>query len=80
MDSNSPKLYNIEVYNSIGSKVYSVKAVNKNTSINVSGWNSGIYIVNVLSGNRSFNTVIVKWVMNHCHLVTLSLHPFVTFP
>ena len=61
MENNTMKSYNIEVYNSFGSKVYSVEAMNKNTSINVSGWNSGIYVVNLLSGSRSFNRkVIVK--------------------
>ena len=61
MENNAIKSYNIEVYNSFGSKVYSVKAVNNNTSINVSGWKSGIYVVKIISGSRSFNRkVIVK--------------------
>ena len=59
MENNTMKSYNIEVYNSFGSKVYSVEAMNKNTSINVSRWNSGIYIVKVLSGNNNYNSKVI---------------------
>ena len=59
MDSNSPKLYTIEVYNSFGSQIYSVKTANNNTMINVSGWNSGIYVVNVLSENNTYSKKVL---------------------
>ncbi|NQU35756.1 MAG: T9SS type A sorting domain-containing protein [Bacteroidetes bacterium] len=59
LENSTQQSYNIEVYNSVGSKVYSVKVINKNTTIDVSGWNSGIYVVKVFNGKWSFNRKII---------------------
>ena len=59
MENYTMESYNIEVYNSFGLKVYLAKAINKNTIINVSGWDSGIYIVKVRCREVNYSRKVV---------------------
>ena len=58
-----PKLENnskVEVYNILGARVYSTVLSNLNTSINVSQWNSGVYLVRVSSDEGTITKRFVK--------------------
>ncbi len=49
----------LEIYNSTSARVYSSKTNNKSTVIDISDWNSGIYIVKVIIGNENYNRKVV---------------------
>ncbi len=59
LENCTQQSYNIEVYNSVGSSVFSSKVLNKNTTIDVSNWNNGIYVVKVLSGKNNYSRKVV---------------------
>ncbi len=56
---NHNKPYNIEIYNSTGTKVFTTNTATKITSIDVSEWISGVYVVKIVSGNDCFSRKIV---------------------
>ncbi len=56
---NHNKPYNIEIYNSTGTKVFTTNTATKITSIDVSEWISGVYVVKVASGSSCVSKKIV---------------------
>ncbi|WP_250434471.1 T9SS type A sorting domain-containing protein [Hanstruepera flava] len=50
----------VEVYNILGARVYSTVLNKLNTSINVSQWNNGVYLVRVSSDSGTFTKRFVK--------------------
>ncbi len=57
---NSDKDAKIEVYNILGSRVYQGAINTQNTSINVSQWNSGVYLVRVSNSEETISKRFVK--------------------
>ncbi len=56
---NHNKTYNIEIYNSTGTKVFTTNTATKITSIDVSEWISGVYVVKVASGSSCVSKKVV---------------------
>ncbi len=56
---NHNKPYNIEIYNSTGTKVFTTNTATKITSIDVSEWISGVYVVKVASGSSCVSKKVV---------------------
>jgi len=50
----------IEVYNMLGAKMLTTKFYDQNANVDVSGWNTGIYLVKVTSGNFTQTKRFVK--------------------
>lgn len=50
----------IEVYNILGSKIYSRAISNPNITVNTSQWQKGVYLVRVLSDNKTLTKRFVK--------------------
>lgn len=44
--------YDISIYNNYGKPVYKYKTKSKNTKVNVSGWQKGLYIVKISNNNQ----------------------------
>jgi hypothetical protein len=61
LETNTWQPYSIEVYNSVDSKIYSSEALNNRTLVDVSNWNSGIYVVVICIGNERFIRKNVVW-------------------
>lgn len=50
----------VEIYNMLGAKIVTKKFQNQDATIDVSSWNTGIYLVKVISGNSSMTKRFVK--------------------
>jgi hypothetical protein len=49
---NFNKEFDISIFNTYGMPVYRKKTKDKNTKVNVSGWQKGFYVVKIISENE----------------------------
>jgi len=43
----APNTFDVEIYNTLGSKVYSAKSLNNSLQLNISDWAKGIYLIKI---------------------------------